>query len=174
MIQDGGMKDAELATIVNTAFLYANSIGSKAVILGQSRKSSIYDDTGYVKNANTYYSRAYMNEITMINPLSLMTKTEVVVTGVVLSVPYGRFVTCDAPTFKNREWLPCGRCETCIDRMEAFHNTTIADQLDRKYIDTAHIDELLEKDDYKDSSVTEKSKEDYIRYISSKLMHHPL
>lgn len=67
-------------------------------------------------------------------PFETMTKNEIVALGITLSVPYGLTYSC----YEGNE-QHCGRCGTCVERLEAFDRAGIADPvayLDREYYRT--------------------------------------
>ena len=62
------------------------------------------------------------NKIKLDAPLVNMNKSEVVATGLKLNVPYNLTWSC----YKGGE-KQCGKCGTCIDRLEAFNKNGVED-----------------------------------------------
>ena len=65
-------------------------------------------------------------------PLVNMNKAEVIGTGLKLGVPYQLTWSCYKGGYK-----ACGKCGTCIDRLNAFHANGVEDQLD--YEEETHV-----------------------------------
>lgn len=61
----------------------------------------------------------------VIAPLNLMTKSEVVKTGLALNVPYHLTTSC----YHGRE-KACGKCGTCVDRLAAFAANGVKDPIE--------------------------------------------
>lgn len=55
----------------------------------------------------------------VLAPLLKMTKTEILLTGLWLGVDYSRTISCYDPS---RAGMPCGKCDSCRIRQEAFGN----------------------------------------------------
>lgn len=59
---------------------------------------------------------------TILTPFVHMTKSEIVMTGATIGVPYDRTWSC----YKGED-VHCGACGTCFERREAFNDADIAD-----------------------------------------------
>lgn len=65
------------------------------------------------------------NKVHIIAPLVNMNKAEVVKTGLALNVPYELTYSCYRGGAK-----ACGRCGTCIDRLQAFASNGVKDPIE--------------------------------------------
>jgi 7-cyano-7-deazaguanine synthase len=64
------------------------------------------------------------NKVEVIDPFINKNKADIVKIGTEIDVPYGMTWSC----YNGRE-KPCGKCGTCIDRIEAFKKNGISDPL---------------------------------------------
>lgn len=70
----------------------------------------------------------------LLSPFVTWSKADIVAHGVKLGVPYQLTWSC----YKGEE-VPCGKCGTCVERLEAFHLAQATDPLsyaDREYYKT--------------------------------------
>ena len=70
------------------------------------------------------------NKITVCRPLINMNKAQVVKTGLELNVPYELTWSC----YEGKE-KACGKCGTCIDRLNAFKENGVEDKIEYEGID---------------------------------------
>lgn len=126
------------AMMLNIAIARAVAIGAHAVVAGvHSGDHAIYPDcrteffdlqeaTARVANESFIHP-----EFQLCAPFIHMTKAEIASLGAILEVPWHETWTC----YKGGE-IHCGRCSTCVERLEAFHIAGVADQTeyeDRNY-----------------------------------------
>lgn len=64
------------------------------------------------------------NKVKVVSPFASLTKTDVVKKGLELKAPYELTYSC----YEGRE-LSCGKCATCIDRLNAFKNNGVEDPI---------------------------------------------
>ena len=64
-------------------------------------------------------------KVRVVAPLVNMNKAEVIGTGLKLNVPYELTTTC----YKGGD-KACGKCGTCIDRLNAFHANGVEDPIE--------------------------------------------
>lgn len=74
---------------------------------------------GRAINIGTY------EQVKVISPLVTLNKTQVVEWGLRLNVPYHLTTSC----YNGRD-KACGKCGTCLDRLEAFHNNGVEDPIE--------------------------------------------
>jgi len=121
----------------NTIFLslalaYAEVLGASLIYFG----ANIRDYSGY-PDCRPDYIRAFMEvarlgtkagvtgkPIEIRTPLIHMTKADIIRKGLALGVPFHLTHSCYAPD--STGW-PCGRCESCLIRQEAFLEVGLED-----------------------------------------------
>ena len=64
-------------------------------------------------------------KVRVVAPLVNMNKAEVIGTGLKLNVPYELTTSC----YKGGD-KACGKCGTCIDRLNAFHENGVEDPIE--------------------------------------------
>lgn len=105
----------------------AESLGLDTIALGNhSGDHAIYPDcredfTFYMSNA---IKKGTWKNIELITPFLNKDKREIVAIGQELSVPYEDTYTC----YKGEE-KPCGKCGSCVERLEAFMENGLMDPL---------------------------------------------
>lgn len=103
----------------------AESIGAEIVALGiHSGDHFIYPDCrpSFFTAANTAIRNSTDGKVTLRAPFLLIGKGEVVNIGTNLEVPYELTRTC----YKDQEDA-CGKCGSCVERLEAFKNNNLID-----------------------------------------------
>lgn len=65
------------------------------------------------------------NKVKVVSPLVKLNKTEVVKKGIELNVPFELTWSC----YEGKE-RACGKCGTCIDRLNAFKNNNVEDPIE--------------------------------------------
>jgi 7-cyano-7-deazaguanine synthase len=121
----------------NTIFLslalaYAEVLQATKIFFG----ANIRDYSGY-PDCRPEYVQAFMEvarrgtklgengeELEIVTPLILMTKTEIIRTGMALNVPFHLTHSCYAPQQDGRA---CGRCDSCQIRKEGFEKAGHSD-----------------------------------------------
>jgi 7-cyano-7-deazaguanine synthase len=105
---------------------YAWSIKADIVALGvHAGDHAIYEDcrAGFVAAMNAAIIAGTGDKVRVEAPFQYMDKTEILKLGMLdLLVPYAMTRTC----YKEQE-LSCGRCGSCIERLEAFSNIGLKD-----------------------------------------------
>ena len=108
----------------------AESIGAEAIALGvHSGDHHIYPDCRpeYIQSLNATIQLATDRKVQVITPLINDDKTSILEKGYSLEipVPYHLTRTCyrDQP-------LACGKCGSCVERLEAFSNLNIKDPVE--------------------------------------------
>lgn len=126
------------AMMLNIAIARAVSIGAESVVIGvHSGDHAVYPDcrvqfidaqefTAKVANEGFIHP-----EFQLAAPFINLSKAEIASIGAELEVPWHETWTC----YKGGE-IHCGRCSTCVERLEAFHLAGVPDQTeyeDRNY-----------------------------------------
>lgn len=96
------------------------------IYLGNHASDFAYADCSemFVKKMDSAISEGTYGKVHFISPLKSMTKTEVVKTGLELSVPYELTWSC----YKGGT-SPCHVCGSCIEREKSFENNGVTDPL---------------------------------------------
>lgn len=105
----------------------ADSLGFDMVVLGvHSSDSFIYPDCrkGTNLSLNNTILQATETRVKISTPLIDFTKTEVVREGIRLKVPFELTRSC----YKDQP-IACGKCGTCVERLEAFENNGMKDPI---------------------------------------------
>jgi len=126
------------AMMLNIAIARAVSIGAEAVVAGvHSGDHAVYPDCreeffdlqeATARAANEGFIHP---EFQLVAPFIRMTKADIASVGQELGVPWHETWTC----YKGGD-IHCGRCSTCVERLEAFHLAEVADETeyeDRNY-----------------------------------------
>ncbi len=106
---------------------YAWSLGADIIAYGaHSGDHAIYEDCRpqFVHALSLAVTFGSGGRVTLEAPFLFMSKTDIVRTGVILKVPYEMTRTCyqDTP-------LACGKCGSCVERLEAFKTLGIEDPI---------------------------------------------
>lgn len=78
--------------------------------------------------ANAVYIGSYM-KVRLIAPFQWAMKADIVSKGYKLHVPYGLTWSCYDPVKKGIQTLSCGKCPTCIERINAFKVNNLIDPI---------------------------------------------
>jgi 7-cyano-7-deazaguanine synthase len=126
------------AMMLNIASARAVSIGAEAVVLGvHAGDHAVYPDCReqfiiLQEETLRIANEGFMHpEFQLCAPFVNLTKAEIASIGDELGVPWHMTWTC----YKGGD-IHCGRCSTCVERLEAFHIASVADQTeyeDRNY-----------------------------------------
>lgn len=111
---------------------YAWSIDADIVALGvHAGDHTIYEDcrAGFIAAMNAAIISGTGDRVRIEAPFQYMDKTGILLKGVELDTPYLYTRTC----YKDQE-LSCGKCGSCIERLEAFNNIGINDPIKYKEV----------------------------------------
>lgn len=97
------------------------------IMLGNHKSDFAYADCSidFTNKMNEAIKEGTYNKVSFISPLMNMTKTEVVKTGLELNTPYELTWSC----YEGKE-KACGKCASCLCRLEAFENNNSKDKID--------------------------------------------
>ena len=115
--------------LLSIAVAYAYSIDADLVYYGAHADDAAgraYPDCTpeFVNSMNEAVFWGTGKKVKVIAPLLMMNKAEVVKTGLNLNAPYELTWSC----YEGGE-KPCGKCGTCIDRMNAFKANGVVDPI---------------------------------------------
>jgi 7-cyano-7-deazaguanine synthase len=115
------------AIMLTIAYGIAAARGAEAVATAvHGGDHFIYPDCrpGFIKAFQTMQDFALegLAQITLYTPFITSTKADIVVAGARLNVPFDKTWSC----YKGGE-IHCGRCGTCVERMEAFALADVVD-----------------------------------------------
>jgi 7-cyano-7-deazaguanine synthase len=105
----------------------AESIGADAIALGvHSGDHHIYPDCrgSFITSLRQTIRESTNSTVQTIAPLLADDKTSILRKGIPLLVPYHLTRTC----YKDQE-LSCGKCGSCVERLEAFESINITDPI---------------------------------------------
>lgn len=97
------------------------------IMLGNHKSDFAYADcsTEFTKKMSEAILQGTYNKVSLESPLIELTKTEVVKKGLELGTPYSLTWSC----YEGRD-KACGKCASCIDRLEAFANNNCRDEVE--------------------------------------------
>ena len=104
---------------------YAESIGADAVVIAaHSGDHAIYPDCreDFMRSMEQAMMRGTYANIMLLRPFVSVDKTEIVRIGTALGVDYSKTWSC----YKGED-IHCGKCGTCVERIEAFTLAGITD-----------------------------------------------
>ena len=104
---------------------YAESIGAEAIALGNHfGDHAVYPDcrVDFVKPMQAAIKAGTYAKIELLSPFATIDKTEIVRVGTALKVPYVLTYSC-----YNGRNNHCGKCGTCVERIEAFKLAGVED-----------------------------------------------
>lgn len=122
--------------LLSFAIAYAEVLEAEAVAIG----ANAIDYSGYPDCRPEYFeamqkvaelgSKAGVlgNKIKILTPVLHMSKADIVARGIELGVPYEDSWSC----YQDKE-LACGRCDSCLLRIKAFHANNMMDPLQYDY-----------------------------------------
>lgn len=114
--------------MLSIAVGYAESIDADCVVLGNhAGDHAIYPDCrgDFVEAFSKAAIAGTYRQIELISPFLGMTKGQIVQLGTKLGVPYEYSWSC----YKGGE-RHCGRCGTCVERLEAFDEARVTDPVE--------------------------------------------
>ncbi|MCX6693924.1 MAG: 7-cyano-7-deazaguanine synthase QueC [Methanomicrobiales archaeon] len=117
------------ANLLAIATSYAEARGASAIFIGvQSQDYSGYPDCrpAFIEAFQSVISHGTRDEtdITLMTPFVMMTKAQILQTGLSLGVPYALTWSC----YRN-EGSACGRCGSCHFRLMAFDEVGVRDPI---------------------------------------------
>ncbi|PSF13462.1 7-cyano-7-deazaguanine synthase QueC [Marinobacter fuscus] len=113
--------------LLSLATGYAVTVGAGAVWYGaHGGDHAIYPDCRpeFVEKMDAVCRIANYEPVTIDAPLIAMDKGQILAEGLALGLDYGRTWTC----YNGRD-KACGRCGSCVERLEAFASNGLADPL---------------------------------------------
>ncbi len=113
--------------MLSLAVGYAESIGAKKVFLGSHQGDrAIYPDcrTEFTKAMSEASRLGTYNKIVIVSPYNNLMKWDIVKRGLKLNVPYNKTWSC----YKGGN-VACGKCGTCVERLEAFEKNNVKDSV---------------------------------------------
>lgn len=116
--------------MLSAAASIAVSVGAEQVYYGahaDDAAGNAYPDCSvtFTENMNQAIYEGTGGKVNIIAPFISSNKSDVVKKGLELGVPYEMTWSC----YQGGE-KPCGKCGTCIDRLEAFHKNGVKDPLE--------------------------------------------
>jgi len=108
-----------------TAMAYAQKLGKKYVLLGNSKQNTEFKDEQYknVKKLEALYNTVYGTDIKVECPLQELEKYEIIKMAKKIKLPFGLTQSC-CNQFTS---IDCGICSGCIKRKEGFKLAKIND-----------------------------------------------
>jgi len=106
----------------------AEKIGADAVALGVHQGDHhIYPDCRkeYIKAADSFIYMATEMKVEVITPVLDLDKGSMIPLGIDCDAPYNLTRTC----YKQQE-ISCGRCGSCVERIEGFQNNKLIDPIE--------------------------------------------
>jgi 7-cyano-7-deazaguanine synthase len=119
----------------------AESYGANKVIIGNhAGDHAIYPDCRgtFIDAMNEAMAYGTYLNVNIESPFVNMTKTDIAELGDKLGVDWANTYSC----YKGDE-VHCGKCSTCFERREAFHDAGVKDKT--KYLDKTPFEKLREK-----------------------------
>lgn len=113
---------------------FAQSVGAKTIALGvHAGDHAIYPDCRpeFIIELNNVIELATENSVTLVAPFLRLSKKEIVQKGLDLGVPYELTRTC----YKQQK-IACGKCGSCVERLEAFADNNVQDPTPYENADT--------------------------------------
>ena len=118
--------------LLSLAVGYAVSNDAHKVFYGaHSGDHEIYPDCRpeFVEKMNSVCAIANYDPVEIVTPYLALNKTDILREGLAMGLDYGRTWTC----YNGRE-KACGKCGSCVERLEAFSENQMSDPLDYEEI----------------------------------------
>ena len=118
--------------LLSLAVGYAVSSDAHKVFYGaHSGDHEIYPDCRpeFVEKMNSVCAIANYEPVEIVTPYLALNKTDILREGLAMGLDYGRTWTC----YNGRE-KACGKCGSCVERLEAFSENQMSDPLDYEEI----------------------------------------
>ena len=118
--------------LLSLAVGYAVSSNANKVFYGaHSGDHEIYPDCRpeFVEKMNSVCAIANYEPVEIVTPYLALNKTDILREGLAMGLDYGRTWTC----YNGRE-KACGKCGSCVERLEAFSENQMSDPLDYEEI----------------------------------------
>lgn len=113
--------------LLSLAIGYAVDIGAEKVYYGaHSGDHAIYPDCRpeFVLAMNDVAKLANYEPVDIVTPYLNSSKSEILADGISMGLDYGKSWTC----YNGRD-KACGKCGSCVERLEAFENNQIVDPI---------------------------------------------
>ena len=114
--------------LLSLAIGYAVSLGADEVYYGaHSGDHAIYPDCRpiFVAKMNEVSAIANYEDVRIITPYLHQSKIEILADGLAMGLDYGETWTC----YNGRD-KACGKCGSCVERLEAFKKNNSVDPLE--------------------------------------------
>jgi len=118
--------------LLSLAVGYAVSSDANKVFYGaHAGDHEIYPDCRpeFVEKMNSVCAIANYEPVEIVTPYLALNKTDILREGLAMGLDYGRTWTC----YNGRE-KACGKCGSCVERLEAFSENQMSDPLDYEEI----------------------------------------
>ena len=106
---------------------YAENIGAKEVLLGShAGDHAVYPDcrATFTQAISLAAQLGTYNEVKIVSPFNKLMKWDIVEVGNQLGVDYSKTHSC----YKGGD-IACGKCGTCVERIEAFEKANCTDPI---------------------------------------------
>jgi 7-cyano-7-deazaguanine synthase len=113
--------------LLSLAIGYAVDIGAEKVYYGaHSGDHAIYPDCRpeFVLAMNDVAKLANYEPVDIVTPYLNSSKSEILADGIGMGLDYGKSWTC----YNGRD-KACGKCGSCVERLEAFENNQVVDPI---------------------------------------------
>lgn len=117
--------------LLNVAAAVAEGEGYSEIVVGfNAEEAATFPDNSanFVARADGFFELATLSHPTVCAPTIGMNKTEIVKEGLKLDVPFGDVWSC----YRGGKKM-CGRCESCLRSMRAYHNAGIWEALKERF-----------------------------------------
>ena len=117
--------------LLNVAAAVAEGEGYSEIVVGfNAEEAATFPDNSanFVARADGFFELATLSHPTVTAPTIGMNKTEIVKEGLKLDVPFGDVWSC----YRGGKKM-CGRCESCLRSMRAYHNAGIWEALKDRF-----------------------------------------
>lgn len=116
--------------MLSIAVGYAESIGAKQVVLGShAGDHSVYPDCRdeFTQAISLAAQLGTYEKIKIVSPFNHLMKWDIVKIGHLLKIDYGMTYSC----YEGKD-KACGKCGTCVERLEAFEKVGLKDPIEYK------------------------------------------
>ena len=116
--------------LINIAVSYAETIGAEYVFYGAQSNdiAGFWDCTKeYVDSLNNTFALNREHQIKVIAPFMGLWKTDEIKLGKELDVPFEHCWTCYNPVSDGIIFKPCGKCLSCVERIQSFKELNMED-----------------------------------------------
>jgi 7-cyano-7-deazaguanine synthase len=116
--------------LLSKTTIYCAVKGIETIALGSLAGNPFPDATPeFFKLGADWFSTGLRKKIEVVAPFRELSKTEVIRMGAELGVPLELTLTCNNPKqISSDEWLHCGNCNKCAERIHAFEKAGVKDK----------------------------------------------